>query len=879
MNPFGVFATTANQAQNGFYNPTSVSHMQPGWGVDPSLLTPSYDAPYRPRFQGPSPYSAYSNPTMMGAASQLMNPFARDPYWGTPTDHTRGAVDSLSQKPFDSAMEVGQRFVAPAIAYGLAAKIAMGSKVSGLWTGGGLGGAAGKSFGIGMARGLGMGSGAAGIAGGAGSMIFGGIATMGIGAVAMAGAETIFQGYSRQRQIGNDLQNNFKNFTFSDATGHQITGRGLGRSESASMSHQIDRAGIQDMTWSSAQYGAIADMSSKAGLLDSTGSSKQLVDKFKGISEQIKLIVAISKDPSIQGAIEELSKLKMGGASINGGVTSSAASSYRQLGNYASMAGTSVQKLMATVGTQGQYMFQMNGMTPYLGQMAAGNAYAGFSAAHRTGVIGDAQLARMGGAEGATQSVLSAQLSSLQTPYNKMRMANKYLGGGAGGGVVDNLTRFGNNAAKNPVRAQGEMMLYGKAMASRASREDGNLDPERQALEMMEAAGLIKPGEKVDPADMVAVMVGNGMMSETEAVAYVASRSGENDPATAALKSKAIAAQTSEQTRSFISQNNLGTGAISTVSREVTNVGKAFKSVGSAMASPVVDAVGWTGDRMENIADFLTTGSAVSSERRQKYRDVLGTTSGNLYKNLEGEVQKGSGLRGELVDNLDVMGDADELMSFYTANPEKSMIADIRKKLEEPKYRDLKKAMGDIPVDQMVTRIRELSNYGKSSGMLGVASLISGSDANVDQVMANPGKHISDPKVVKQIQEAKGDRAKISKIIATHFAKMNGGTLVGESVNLTSDMSDEQAAAAGAIIKDGAKAQKQVYDSANSRVDYSKFTSATKMLDGSSVKLNEAAGNLNDAAKAISKAAAGSEGSSTYDKTKSGLNAWKNFLG
>jgi hypothetical protein len=123
--------------------------------------------------------------------------------------------------------------------------------------------------------------------------------------------------------------------------------------------------------------------------------------------------------------------------------------------------------------------------------------------------------------------------------------------------------------------------------------------------------------------------------------------------------------------------------------------------------------------------------------------------------------------------------------------------------------------------------------------------------------MANPGKYISDPEAIKSIKAAKGDRAKVSKIIASHFAKMNGGALVGESVNLTSDMTDDQASAAGAIIKDGAKAQKQVYDSMNSRVDYTKFNTATKMLDGSSVKLNEAAGNINDAAKALSAATGG----------------------
>ena len=130
MNPLGVtsglFQTTADQQANTFQNGTNFAHMAPGWANNPAYQTPSYDAPYRPEYSGPSPYAAYQKPSWAGGVSQLVSPMYRDPYWGNPVDHTRQAVDAAVTKPFDALAWGGQRILAPALMFGMATKLTGG---------------------------------------------------------------------------------------------------------------------------------------------------------------------------------------------------------------------------------------------------------------------------------------------------------------------------------------------------------------------------------------------------------------------------------------------------------------------------------------------------------------------------------------------------------------------------------------------------------------------------------------------------------------------------------------------------------------------------------------------------------------------------------
>ena len=405
MNPQGVsgglFDTNSNNSANSFSDPLNVAHLYPGWGANPNYQTPAYDAPYRPAYQGPNPYAAYNRPSFMGAISQIANPFAFNPYWGNPVDNNRPAINALATKPFDATAEIGQRFIAPVVAMGVSQAV--------------LGNASASLF-SGMGRGLAAGLGASpGVAGGIGSaMGFVGRYSVpfGIGlAVTHAVDKAVFQPYVRSRQMSEGVNDNFAGITFG-SEGNTITGRGLSNTQSTRIGSSIDYMGMKDLTFGANQFNAMASMGMRSGLFDDIGSSGQISKRVKDIASQIKVILSISKDPNIQSAIEELSKLRLGGASVSGGYGSAAIGAYSSIGMAASAAGASIQRIMNTVGNQGQYLFQMNGLTPYLGQMAAANAYSGFASAQRAGILSTAQLGRMGGLEGATQSALAAQLGA-----------------------------------------------------------------------------------------------------------------------------------------------------------------------------------------------------------------------------------------------------------------------------------------------------------------------------------------------------------------------------------------------------------------------------------------------------------------------------------
>ena len=161
MNPHGVagniFQSNSDQSANSFRDPLNISHLYPGWGTNPNYQTPAHDAPYRPAYQGPNPYAAYQKPTFMGGISQLFNPFYTDPYWGNPVDSSSQAFNAVGTRPMDAAATIGQRFIAPAVAYGVTQAVFRG-----------VGSNIGRGLAGGLASGLGAGAGTAGMVGGAG---------------------------------------------------------------------------------------------------------------------------------------------------------------------------------------------------------------------------------------------------------------------------------------------------------------------------------------------------------------------------------------------------------------------------------------------------------------------------------------------------------------------------------------------------------------------------------------------------------------------------------------------------------------------------------------------------------------------------------------
>lgn len=550
MNPQGVsgsvFQSNSDHSANSFTDPFNVAHLYPGWGANPNYQTPAYDAPYRPAYQGPNPYAAYGRPGFFSAANQLFNPLSFNPYWGDPITNNRAAINSLTSRPIDLSAEIGQRFIMPAVTIGVSQ--ALFGNVSANVTGG---------FATGLASSLGA---SAGIAQKFGSAVgFAGryAIPFGIGlGVSQAVDKAVFQPYLRSRQMGEIVGDSFAGITFGGG-GNVISGRGLSATQASSIGSSIDYMGMKDLTFGANQYNAIASMGMRAGLFDDISGGNQITKRVKDIASQIKMILAISKDPNIQTAVEELAKLRLGGASISGGSASVAASAYSSIGLAASAAGASVQRVMSTVGGQGQYMFQMNGITPYLGQLAAANAFSGFASAQRSGLLSMAQIARMGGLEGATQSSLVAQLGASTTMYNQMGLMNQFFGQGKGNGVVNTVSNFGALAARNPLATAGHMGLYGNAMISQQmSGPDGVKSLENQAVSILQSMGVRAGPNGYDPGEVYQVMLGMGIPQES-IQAYLSMRASQVSSGTRDQSMRAFRAQTKEQVMQVMDQEML----------------------------------------------------------------------------------------------------------------------------------------------------------------------------------------------------------------------------------------------------------------------------------------------------------------------------------
>lgn len=938
MNPYGVsgniFQSQANQSANSFSDPLNVAHLYPGWGSNPNYQTPAYDAPYRPSYQGPNPYAAYAKPTFAGGVNQLLSPAYKDPTWGNPVSNNQDAFNSIGQKPFDAAATVGQRFLMPALAIGMTQSLLRGS-----------GSAIGKGMLSGMAGGLGMGAGVSGAAGAVGGFV-GGLAlpfAAGLG-VAHAADAAIFQPYIRSRQMAGMAQDNFSGITFGGTGGNPISGRGLSGYQSAQIGSGIDRAGIRDMTFSSNQFHGIAAMGMQSGLFDDVGAG-DITKKASSIAAQIKTILAISKDPNIQNAIQELAKLRLGGASTVGGAGSVAAGAYSMIGMQASAAGASVQRVMGTVGGQGQYMFQMNGLTPYLGQMAAANAYSGFAAAQRNGLLSTAQLARMGGIEGATQSSMAAQLSGISTPFNRMANANRYLGGAQTNGVVNTVSAFGQMASRDPLKMMGNMSLYGNAMASRQISEDGGSALEHQAIQYLQSIGKQPgPGGKYSPGEVAAVMESMGIPAE-QIQSYAAMRSSQTDPGVVSQNIKAFQAQNAEQMRQILSQNAMYSGKIGRSIRAVRQGWKGFKEgTADMLAYPVTEAAGsvsdsvasgWDtlmhghtlGDRLQDrmpggkrlnmssidkkfsggiakqtasrrkllnkldeasrkpgpegdvarellskgfdnpdskglFSKFLSTQSDPVLKREfeglqnspsffnQIAADVRGNlvNSGDADASLETDLGTITGAKGTVSDNLRVLGQATGFLSeVHTEGVGAGLV--VSDKLKEGKYSALADRLKGLSPEDQVKKINSMAVEAYKSGLAGSARIAGKINMSVDDVMKNPGAFSKDPAVIQAIRSAKGDKAAVQKIMNQEIARLSGGSLRGQSVDLVKGFSPQEYLAVAGSMDAATDSIHNAARDSSSGVDWKEFSTASGNLDKGAAVLLEGATLLRDTLK------------------------------
>jgi len=661
LNP--LFQSQSNPAMGFYGNPNlSMTGGGAGWGIDPSLMTPSYMAPYRPHMQGANAYTAYSRPSWAGGVSQLVNPFFKDPYWGNPVHNNQAAIDSVATRPMDAAASFGQRWVVPAIAMGAASRMlgpntgSLGGDMLGLITGKGIAGSIGRGVGASVGGALEWATAIPklGAFGGAVGGALGTIALPILAGQAMASVanNTVFQPYLNTRRTSRELQDSFQGVTFGAGSGNPITGRGLGGYESSKIASQINSFGMKDMTFSSGEYSSLASMSMRSGLMDNIGSG-QIAGRVKSIADQVKMILSISKDPSVQSAIEELSKLRLAGASVGGGTGSIAMGAYRNIGLSASIAGASMQHVMNTAGAQGGMMYQMNGMTPYLGMMAAANVYGGFANAQRLGIIGDSHMARMGGLAGAMQSSLGGQISAMMTPFAQMAGMNQYMFGsggtsvmGGGMNVTGVVSAFGRGVSNNPIQAQGSMALYGPMMASKMISQHGGRGTEDLATSLLRSTGQngLGAGGKFT-AEQTAVALQNLGMSPDQVQAFLSQRAADTGPGALAGKLRALNASDKEDAMQYVSQNTLQNtilgNATYSVKRSLYATGD---SVANSLGRMPASVAGALQDSVASSWDRLFYGGTVSNSGRPSPETLTGagfSVTGNDKYNVYTSSSKG----------------------------------------------------------------------------------------------------------------------------------------------------------------------------------------------------------------------------------------------
>lgn len=580
-------------------------------------------------YNGPSPYQPTEQQGFWSSAYQMYSSTYREPYWGNPMYTNQPALDSVTTRPVDATVWAGQRLVAPAIAFGAAFRTLGPRTMGGYFTGQGIGGGLGKGVAQGITRTAmramrapgWIGAGAEAVAGAAGSLAGAVLIPAAVGMATMKAAQTLaFDPYIRTRQTGQALRQNFEGITFGDSEGNPVTGGGLSNREAYGMASQLVRAGARDMTFNSDQYLQLADLSMRSGLLDNA-NSKQIVSRIKGIAEQVKVVMAISKDPDFQTAVQEIASLQLSGASATGGRYSAAANTYQNLGRYASIAGTTVQRMMNTVGNQGQSLFSSFGMTPYLGQLASANIYSSFAAAQREGLLSPSQVARMGGLENGTNSALLGLIQGGRSSLMQMGLLNQAFGRGGSQSMVGpgmsmtaTIGQFGNNFARDPYGTLGRQALHGDELIARDIANNGGMGLEST----LESISKVMPFKRnangqVDAYDLVPVMMSMGM-SKDEINAFMTMRASQTDPRAHRAALRAVDRTGTENMMQTISQESLYGGWLGTTYRHARQGIKGFVSDAAGAVGDAAASVLGYGDNLTSAWQHFQFGGTIGPE-------------------------------------------------------------------------------------------------------------------------------------------------------------------------------------------------------------------------------------------------------------------------
>jgi hypothetical protein len=623
-----IFDTTAPTDFNSFNQPVNAFNMgQEGWGMDRAYATPSFMAPYRPPYGGPGAGVYHPNPGFFRSVFGLSPAnFSNVPYGVAAEDQERAYWDTIGTKPQDFMMASAQRIAVPVAAYGAAFALAKHWQVTARrgpeftaarWMEGVQEGTAFTTSGFANAGMRFGGSAMRGLVGGA----FGQAATrstLGATAIGVGGAlgglagalggplllaqagitladKMAFENYNAIREGQNLFRRGFQGVTMGTSGGDVITGQGFSRRQASDMSTELTKFGNKDQVFTARDMNTITNMSAQMGLLDNVRGD-QVTQRMKSIANQLKLVMSVAETTDFKEAIQMMAKLQSAGVGAN-----NLGSTLAGISSFASQAGVSTRRLMNTVGAQGQFLFQSNGLTPAVGIATAANAMAGFSSAFRNGLISNDLMARMGGVEGATQASMTGQLNAAQTPYNMIRGFNKYVSGLGGNGVTSQVTNFGIATASNPIEAYGALIRTGRATTSQMLEDEGPLATYRQ---MRDTANLIVGNRKLSQNEMTAFLMPMMGNDQNAVQAFLTQMGTHQDESAMGLRRAGTRSARIRQMQDYMQQTEQTTfGEI--YGGAMTPVRKAM----SAVSGKIGSAVGMAGSVTDFFHDIYTQGN------------------------------------------------------------------------------------------------------------------------------------------------------------------------------------------------------------------------------------------------------------------------------
>lgn len=505
-----------------------------GFGINAAYTTPAYMANFRPAYSfEQDPYNPYAQEYPYSAAlAESVFPFrdsstfASDPMahqfamnktvddthwdtmvdgatkWGTPIA-AWWAANKVFNRQVRSANPVGRGFygasayvkngffqakghtagmAAARAAMATKAKQSLGARVGAGVLGTGFRGAGAIANmglkGLGFAGGSGVAAGFGAVGATLGSAV-GGIALPILAAQAVAGAANkyVADPYISLRRNEDAMLSNAANTFVGGGAGTVMGGFGLSAQHASKLAEAFTQSGTDDTAFKREDMGIMADYAMQQGLMNDVGNMN--VDDMKkrvaNMADTVKLIMAVANTDSVKTAIEYMGRLKAAG------ITDPAAArrTMQSIGVSSAMSGVAVEQLMNTVGNQGQLMFQSQGLLPVLGQKAAIGTHAGFANAYKAGLISTENLAMMGGLDGATQNSMSGFLKMTSSQANMMGL---HAGLPMGSGMVETMSKFGSEYAKNPFAMMGDMIVNGRARLSEQLASTGQITAEISAL-------------------------------------------------------------------------------------------------------------------------------------------------------------------------------------------------------------------------------------------------------------------------------------------------------------------------------------------------------------------------------------------------------------